>query len=149
MILFLSFDGVLHSAGQTQQHFDRLPLLENWLRTHDEIQLVISSKWRKKMPFEDICHIFSDDIRHRVIGMTPLIADETHDEYWRLSEIFDWLNHCSADVPWLVLDDGVFPQAFKRLVWCDPEKGLTSDELQKLSQMKSSMVREMSACRLN
>lgn len=149
MILFLSFDGVLHATGQSQQHFDRLPLLENWLRTHDEISVVISSKWRKKMPFEDICHIFSDDIRHRVIGMTPQIADEMHDEYWRLNEIFDWLNHCNADVPWLVLDDGVFPQAFSRLVCCDPIKGLTTDDLQKLSQMKSSMVNKGVAGSLN
>ncbi|MCB5184218.1 hypothetical protein LG201_03265 [Methylobacillus gramineus] len=145
MILFLSFDGVLHPAGQLNQSFSKLPLLESWLRAHQEIKVVVSSKWRKNMPFEDICHIFSDDIKPRVIGTTPDLQEDSQDAHWRLSEIFDWLKCCGDQHPWIVLDDGEFPTAFNRLVRCDPDTGLTEHDIHALTQLKSEMTLQATA----
>ncbi|MCB5187597.1 hypothetical protein LG200_06200 [Methylobacillus caricis] len=139
MILFLSFDGVLHPTDQPNKSFSKLPLLENWLRMHQEIRIVVSSKWRKNMPFEDICHIFSDDIKSRIIGTTPDLQEDMQEEYWRLSEIFDWLKCCGDHQSWIVLDDAGFPESFNRMVRCNPDTGLTEDNIHALTKLKSSL----------
>lgn len=66
-VLFLGFDGVFHRAGLND--FDRLPLLEGFLRLHPQISLVISSKWRR-VERHHLENLFSEDIRQRLSGRT-------------------------------------------------------------------------------
>lgn len=90
MILFLDFDGVLHAASNhatPQEQFIRLPLLENWLRAHLDVDIVISSSWREDMEFEALVQLFSEDLRHRVIGKCPIIPLTEDMNYYRFEEI--------------------------------------------------------------
>lgn len=149
MILFLSFDGVLHATGKLQQKFDRLAMLEQWLRQHPEVNIVISSKWRNSMDIAELRQLFNEDVRHRVLGVTPGPRDQAHDRYWRLSEIFDWLQYCGTQQEWLVLDDGVFPERFNRLVKCNPLLGLTDQDLDSLTRIKRQLLAQQPGQRLN
>lgn len=139
MILFLSFDGVLHPSCPKQPRLSRLPLLEQWLLQHPEVRLVISSKWRNEMNLDTLRKLFSPHLQQRIIGVTPVITRHLDDHYWRLSEIFDWMKHCTNDQVWLILDDGIFPDRFNRLVKCNPELGLTNHDIEKLSTLKQQL----------
>lgn len=140
MILFLSFDGVLHTTGNRQPIFTKLGLLEQWLRQHPDVDIVISSKWRHHMGMTELQQLFSQDIQPRILGVTPTVRQQANDDYWRLTEIFDWLQHCSRDQEWLVLDDGVFPERFNRLVKCNPLLGLTEQNLDSLTHIKRRLL---------
>ncbi|MEM8970891.1 MAG: HAD domain-containing protein [Pseudomonadota bacterium] len=66
-VIFLGFDGVLHEL--TSASFERLPLLEGFLRLHPQISLVIASDWRRA-PRAILEELFSEDIRSRLAGCT-------------------------------------------------------------------------------
>lgn len=66
-VIFLGFDGVLHE--QNSASFERLPLLEGFLRLHSQISIVIASTWRRA-PRPILEELFSDDIRSRLSGCT-------------------------------------------------------------------------------
>jgi len=142
MMLFLDFDGVLHpSPGPTD--FCRLPLLESWLRTHPDVNIIISSSWREVMDMEVLQHIFSEDLQHRVIDKCPLIHNEEKFEFYRHEEILRWIKQESYDGLWLVLDDAAheFPAGYDLLIACDKSKGIDEvviNELtKKYGQLKS------------
>lgn len=140
MILFLSFEGVLHTTGNRQPVFTKLDLLEQWLRQHPNVDIVISSKWRHHMGMTELQQLFSQDIQARIVGVTPAMRHHANDAYWRLTEIFDWLQHCGSEHEWLVLDDGVFPERFNRLVKCNPLLGLTEQNLDSLTHLKRRLL---------
>ena len=145
MILFLSFDGVLHATGHRQPLFEKLAMLEQWLRQHPDVDVVISSKWRNRMQIGELGQLFSKDVRSRIVGVTPAQRDQAQDCYWRLTEIFDWLQHCGSEEEWLVLDDGVFPERFNRLVKCNPLLGLTEQDIDALTHIKRRLLSQQSS----
>lgn len=67
-VLFLDIDGVLHPELGTQ--FSCLPLLEEWLRLNQAVQIVISSSWRLELEFDVLRDFFGADLQSRVIGAT-------------------------------------------------------------------------------
>ncbi len=144
MILFLSFDGVLHATGNRQPTFTKLGLLEQWLRQHPDVDIVISSKWRHHMGMTELQRLFSQDIQPRIVGVTPAVRHQANDDYWRLTEIFDWLQYCGSEQEWLILDDGVFPERFNRLVKCNPLLGLTEQNLDSLTHIKRRLLMQPS-----
>lgn len=112
MILFLDFDGVLHP----EPCFDRtklfcfLPNLESVLEEFPSVNIVITSTWRDNRSLDDLRVLFSEVIRHRVIGMTPNWRDcaELFEiiGFQRQTEIEAWLrNSLEPWESWIAIDD--------------------------------------------
>ena len=128
MILFLDFDGVLHPTGQdgpvcATLKFCHLPALEALLRSVPDVRIVISSSWREQMPFTQLLAPFADDIRARVLGVTPALhwPPGVYHPARRERELVAWLAvHGGVDQPWVALDDThwQFEQHKDRLVAC-------------------------------
>lgn len=85
--------------------------LEDVLRSAPWVEVVVSSTWRYGRSLEDFQAMFSDDVRSRLVGMTPNYAEledirETLVGYTREAECVAWLcQHGHASEPWLALDD--------------------------------------------
>ena len=138
MILFLDFDGVLHSALNAAGHpddFNKLPLLENWLRQYPEVDVVISSSWREIKRMEALREIFSEDLRQRVVDKCPIIPINEETNYYRYEEILTWIKLIKYDGLWLALDDAAheFPPFFDRLVVCQKNIGIDDSVIKKLT----------------
>ena len=127
MILFLDFDGVLHLEGEGHlpndgTDFCFLPSLEALLREFPHVRIVISSSWRERLAFETLVAPFAEDIRARIIGVTPPRGSGVpHPFAHREGEILAWLQaHCAIDEPWVALDDAEwqFDRHKDRLVVC-------------------------------
>ena len=75
MLIFLDFDGVLHPDGcNPSSYFSRAPLLEAVLRQSADFEVVISSSWRHRRPFDELVLLFSADVRKYIVGITPILA---------------------------------------------------------------------------
>lgn len=138
MILFLDFDGVLHSASNAVGHrddFNKLPLLQNWLRKYPEIDVVISSSWRELMKIGALREIFSEDLRHRVVDTTPIISLDSEMQYYRYEEILTWIKLNNYQGLWFALDDATheFPPFFDRLIVCQKNIGIDESVIKKLT----------------
>lgn len=114
LILFLDFDGVLHSDwDRPPVLFSQLPLLEAVLREHAHVNIVLSTSWRETDPLEELQKPFSEDLRQRVIGSTPVLNPITRARYpyllspsERQSECEAWLiENRTAQHPWIAIDD--------------------------------------------
>ena len=128
--LFLDFDGVLHPGlCEPGDHFCKLPVLEEVLRDHPWVQVVISSRWRHTQSAEELRQLFAHDIRPRIVDVTP--PAKAGVPFARYAEISAWLalNNRQSD-PLIALDDYVyeFPKDCANLLLCNSGKGLT-DEL--------------------
>lgn len=133
MILFLDFDGVLHPEYcerpvPEDEVFCHLPRLERVLRDFPTVEIVISSMWRYSFPLERLRERFSEDIRVRIISITPLIDlnEGGGPRPTREDEIAQWMvenNQQSED--WLALDDAVwqFPTTRHRVIGCVSYRG--------------------------
>jgi hypothetical protein len=136
MILFLDFDGTTHPFGcHSKDDFSCLPRIEKVLREFPQIQIVISSNWRYSATLDQLRPYFSEDIRPRVIGVTPL-DDETK-EYGhgtllvvpaktRHGDIMAWIARNDYQGTWLALDDDTrgFPDECWQLIRCDSSVGV-------------------------
>jgi hypothetical protein len=133
LIAFLDFDGVLHPDGQPYRPgpdprmFSNLPRLEALLREFPGVRIVISSAWRHDTAFDDLLSYFSEDMRPRILGVTPLA--ERVDGYMpaeREKEILAWLaDNGGHEQPWVAIDDAdfQFKEHLARLVVCDADIG--------------------------
>jgi hypothetical protein len=143
MILFLDFDGVLHPRPGTAsaELFASLGLLEDVLRQVPHVEVVISSSWRERHTFDEMQQYFPDDLRDRIIGVTPLpplenVPDHLRD-YPRHAECIAWLaQHRPAGVPWLAIDDmeEEFEPACAQLLLIDGWVGLDHEGAAQLLQ---------------
>lgn len=116
-ILFLDFDGVLHSEPSLpKESLSQLPLVEAVLREFAAVEVVISSSWRLDwtQETEAVSFLrlhFSADIAPRVVGVTPdcsyLARPELDEEIpLRQYECLQWLQaNQPTGTPWLALDD--------------------------------------------
>lgn len=119
MILFLDFDGVLHpyfqstdSSDPESQNFCFLGNFENALRNTpqlEEIDIVISSRWRLNRSLEDLQSLFSPDIAKKIIGKTPFLDDNDSEDGARQKEVEAWLiTENKTDQSWIGIDDNVY-----------------------------------------
>ena len=112
MIIFLDFDGVLHSTlAYDHEGFFYVPDLEKVLRDFPLVQIVISSSWRYHESLEQLKEHFSPDIAERIIGVTPSLQP-TWQEHARFKEIMAWITDNDYKGDWLAIDDqySEFPQ---------------------------------------
>ena len=140
LILFLDFDGVLHSDwDRPPTLFSQLPLLEQVLREHLHVNIVLSTSWRETDPLEALREPFSDDVRVRVIGATPVLNPITRARYphplskaERQSECEAWLvEHRTPAHPWIAIDDRHwwFEPDCSRLLITAQKTGLIEEQL--------------------
>lgn len=108
-VVFIDFDGVTHPEVCTAEKlFTCLPLIEDVLRLHPAVDVVISSSWRVQHPMEELRSYFSADIAPRVIDCTPVYVQhkcEPAAPMARQVECLTWLNAHRPGQPWIALDD--------------------------------------------
>jgi len=122
-VLFLDIDGVLHPDGPGDyEDFSCLPVFCEALRAADPQQrlpIVVSSAWRHTQRLDDIKGHFPQDIRDRIIGVTPYLSGTeaaspgtplravraVASRYTRHNEILAWITRNSAHAQWLAVDD--------------------------------------------
>jgi hypothetical protein len=104
MIIFLDFDGVLHPDPCTpSQAFCHLSHFEAVLIDYPNINVVISSSWRRLKSINQLREYFSIELRHRILGMTPFLSEGDH---MRGKECELWLRLQKKDEEeWLAIDD--------------------------------------------
>ena len=141
MLLFLDFDGVLHSAYafRQEQMFSQIPIFERFFRQPENahIQFVISSTWRSGRDLAALRRPFSPDIAQRIIGKTPEHV-ATSPIATREQEILCYLaDNLIPNEPWLALDDArsYFNHHSQRVYFCTAGTGLTERDLPELSQL--------------
>ena len=151
MILFLDFDGVLHPEPCIEHgQFIHLRKFERWLRTHAEIEVVISSSWRNQVPWLEILDRFSADIQTRIVGRTPsrlqIVRSLVPTEvliYKREAEIFEWrrMQGRLSDA-WIAVDDipSWFSPGCANLMLIDPATGITEGDLAALSKRVDDII---------
>lgn len=133
-VLMLDIDGVLHPAQSGSLIY--LPVLENWLRAHPSVDVVISSNWRDSHSLDQLRAFFSEDLQERVIGTTPNLPDA-----YREDEIEAWAGAYGI-TRWIALDDRAqdFPRtAGTHLVTTEYFDGITPVVLAELS-MKFALL---------
>jgi hypothetical protein len=129
-IIFLDFDGVLHS--EIGAHFTKLKLFEEYLRQMPEIEVIISSSWREDMTLFDLKNIFSPDIRDKICGATPVL-NEGFLPGGRQKEIELYLhtnNLNEQNAEWIAVDDisEFFNKNCSRLIEINSKYGFTEDD---------------------
>lgn len=151
MILFLDFDGVLHPwdpkiRQDETKMFYLVPQLERVLQNFPEVEVVISSSWREKYHLDKLRHLFSPEMRHRIIGVTPHTRFDELGRYprgCRGQEIQQWLFEKQRDPNrWLALDDldWLFDEkSLKNVVLCASAHGLTEEKAAELSDRLQKM----------
>jgi hypothetical protein len=137
VIIFLDFDGVLHPQYDGQPvpdavAFCHLPRFELVMREFPSVEIVISSLWRYQFSFSNLKARFSEDIRPRIIGTTPLLRydDGFYVPAKREQEILRWLaDNERIGEAWLALDDAVwqFQNHQDRVVACLHYRGFDEE----------------------
>jgi hypothetical protein len=121
------FFGDLH--GDTDFCF--LPDLEALLREFLHVRIVFSSSWRERLTFEALTAPIAEDIRPRILGVTPPRGSGApHSFAHREGEILAWLQaHGAPDEPWIALDDAEceFDRHKDRLVVCGSFVGFDAE----------------------
>lgn len=146
-LIFLDIDGVLHSVTAPDDALlSKLPLLETWLRTRPEVDVVVSSSWRLSHTLEQLQAYFSPDLRARVIGVTDLhwrsVYEEMgevplNDRHERELEVMRWLSRHGGSRPWAALEDEreLYGPGCSNVVACDGRKDLTLAGLKELDRL--------------
>ena len=125
MIIFLDFDGVLHPTNATSDNFfccrDHF---ESILFLYPDIDIVISSSWRELMPLHILKEFFSESIRNRIIGVTPMLDNEIT-SHRHFEEIRLWIKQNRYEGDWLAIDDALeeFPEECLPLIVCNERRG--------------------------
>lgn len=142
MILFLDFDGVLHDYdGTAKDLFRHAPRFSTVLRDHANIEVVISSDWRKDAgSLAELAAHFEIDVRHRFVGLTGVDSDSKGSRR-RERECWQWLcAHGRECERWIAIDD--WPENFGpdlpgagAVLFTDPSAGFDNDAAEILRTM--------------
>lgn len=157
MILFLDFDGVLHSEVKTSDReiFSKTPHLWEILRQVPEAEVVFSTSWKSQFPLDELIGFATsnggEDLAHRFLGCTPDVPKGDRDDYRRREiECLAWLaeNEKRFPVhrrppPWLALDDIAY--WFTIPCWnlhvVDYRTGLTDADVKAVVRRLQTMLR--------
>ena len=136
MILFLDFDGVLHPDPCTDaaRLFEHAPRLVQALSGFPNVSLVLSTAWRQTKPHQELLAVLPNDLRERIIGITPNFSDfaalAALIPYPRQAECMHWLHHNGLQgQAWLALDDrsAWFTPYCENLIACHPRSGFDAE----------------------
>ncbi len=141
MLIFLDFDGVLHSAHSRPNAtlFSQIPIFEQFFNQAEyaDCQFVISSTWRINRYLDDLRAYFSSDFRQRIIGTTPVLSGLGNITGSREREILAWLRDFQREQEtWIALDDmrSYFDAYAHHVYFCQAGTGLTERDLLQLAQ---------------
>ncbi len=143
VLIFLDFDGVTHpECSRPEQLFTCLYLIEDVLRAHPCVDVVISSSWRIARPLEQLRQHFSHDIAPRVIGCTPISTRhkaELAELHLRELEIRSWLQTHAPKRPWVAIDDvpWLFSVGCPNLFLTNTRTGFTPSNARRLHERLS------------
>ncbi|MEN3111711.1 HAD domain-containing protein [Uliginosibacterium paludis] len=84
-LIFLDFDGVLHSVRSNARLFEHVARLAEMLAPYPAVRIVVSSSWRNAHE-EDALQGFLRPLAERMLGVTPKLAGAL-----RQDEIEAWL----------------------------------------------------------
>jgi hypothetical protein len=145
VIIFLDFDGVLHSYNKCNDDglFSRVSFLWEILRTCADADVVFSTSWRDIYKFDEMLNFVTygggEDLEHRFIGTTPSIVREPMSNKTgaarREQECRLWLSgNGHQKTPWIAIDDNpvFFTNDCPALYLVDKEIGLTGADVTKL-----------------
>ncbi len=139
--LFLDVDGVLHRRAPGAEKFTALPQLQQSMRRHPRLEVVISSSWREVFDFKDLVELFDEDLRTRIVGSTPVLEQDT--EFVRQRECEQWMRtHCPPDQEWVALEDekALFEPGCPRLLLVDGSKGMQLEDCKRLDERISEAL---------
>lgn len=152
VILFLDFDGVLHSTYQPdddpERVFNHVPLLATWLEARPGVDVVISSSWRLGHSQQDMVALLGPVIGSRVVGCTPWADQVRDDNVYPSSKINELAHERQVQIEawmaaswdpgraWVALDDMsyLFEAGCPRLVVCAGRQGLSSENIGELDR---------------
>ncbi|ASU38913.1 hypothetical protein hmeg3_11875 [Herbaspirillum sp. meg3] len=143
MILFLDFDGVLHPLSRANGAFALVPHFEQVMRDYPDVDIVISSAWREDHSIEKLRLVFSEDFRHRIIDVTPVVA-LARKPHPRETEILSWLRDTGREYEaWIAIDDSewLFSPGCKNLILTDTDIGFNGQIEQLLRKTLSPYKR--------
>lgn len=138
VVLFLDFDGVLHPDGEAalDENFRLLPnpnlfcwlkILNEILEPHPEVQIIVSSDWRRLFDDENLVRLLGP-LGNRFIGLVEQLGGPRSEEI--LGE-----SYRRAIDRWIALDDhaSVREAAIEdcRFIVCDPRLGVSNPKTQK------------------
>lgn len=146
LTLFLDIDGVLHPLRREPGLLYRsVPILEEALRAHPQIEVVISSDRRIHESLQELRKPFSLDIRSRIIDVNPFADDFTELEesmfpadllnHPRHMECLTWMqDHRPEGTRWVALDDTFdhFHPLQSNIYWVHGTRGLEVSDLKQL-----------------
>ena len=152
MILFLDFDGVLHSSHQPDDDPGRLfthaPRLGAWMEAWPGVDVVISSSWRLAHSQQTMVRLLGPTIGNRVVGCTPW-ADQVRDDnvypsaklneftHERQVQVEAWMSASwDSGRGWVALDDMsyLFKADCSQLVVCAGRQDLSSENIHELDR---------------
>ena len=131
-LLFLDFDGVLHSVEANKQElFCKAPLLSNFLSANP-CEIVISSSWRLHFSLEELKQRLQLPLANLIVGKTGPCEMGRRS---RFAEIQSYISKNKPQANWRALDDSIkdFPVDCPELIHCDPYEGITEKEIILLS----------------
>jgi hypothetical protein len=131
-LIFLDFDGVLHRG--TSGTFRKVPLLDQFLKNHPGVGVVLSTNWRMSEDLASLKEWFTDaETAHRVFDVIPDLPATRHGS--RQREIEQWLRLNQFTGPYTALDDSpdLFDPGWEQLLLTDPREGLSDRDIQNLS----------------
>ena len=141
-LLFLDFDGVLHTLNG--RRFELLPVLAAWLQERPDIGLVVSSSTRVQNGVELLREALGE-LRSRVVGATPVLNRAPLDgpiRAVRQREIETWLAAAAGQRPaaYAALDDDatLYEKSWPPLVLCNSRTGLRIEHLAAIDQALST-----------
>lgn len=139
MILFLDFDGVLHTNGDSSEHFSCAPALWGLLRRHPDVRVVFSTGWRFEHPLDElrqlVCANGGEDLADRFIATTPLLRHDV-DERSREKDCLAWLAANGKEgARWLAIDDmpSLFTRGTPHFYHVTPKRGLMDYDVERIS----------------
>jgi len=131
-LLFLDFDGVLHGTTSKKENLFQNAVQLNALLSTNPCPVVISSSWRFHYELDQIQKFLPFPLNSLIIGTTGVALSGRWPRY---NEILDYLEKMSIDTDWRALDDAFleFPPECRELIKCNPKNGLTTKEINLLS----------------
>lgn len=112
-ILFINIDGVMHPKScHTEDLFCQRQLIEDLLREHKDVEVVVSGQWADYFSLEKLKEFFSPDIQHRIVDILKSNDKHFHKSAPRNTSEFargvackKWIKeNRSTYVPWVALD---------------------------------------------
>lgn len=107
MIIFLDYDGVMHAIGcESDRLFHHAERFAAVLRDHPDVDVVVSSDWRKDATLSELVAHFPADVRNRFIDNTAVDCAGTQPLRAREAQCCAWLlEHGRVSERWIALED--------------------------------------------